>query len=124
MPLIDVSELMTDPDFCDDSIVVFRKSQNVNDYGVVDPTIAQQTITGVVTQGVGDQMYRSLDYEILAGSITVHTKFELSAGDGNELLADEIEWGGRRYVVKNLSDWSTFGEGFTSAECVLKRRPT
>lgn len=118
MALLDVSDVLTDPDFSD-ALTVYRSTIAVGDNGRTTKTTAALPIVGVVTQGGGDILDRTGDAEKIRGSITVHTMFILSAGGGG-IDADELDWQGRRYVVDNVSDWSNYGAGFSSAGCTLK----
>lgn len=121
MPNIDVTELLTDPDFAT-TITVYRTTQSVNNFGEAVSSVASTSVTAVVVAGVGDTMTRTLDYDMIAGGITIYSIFQLTAGDEAGAVADEVIYDNKRYIVKNLSDWSQFGIGFTVAECVIKRK--
>lgn len=118
MPFIDVTDVLLDPDFCE-TFTFIRSTVGTNSFGEGYTTETSTTQTGVITQGGGDILDRTGDAEKIRGSITIHTMFGLTAGDGTT-GADEIVWNGRRYIVDNVSDWSTYGAGFTSASCTLK----
>lgn len=117
MALLDVTEVLFDPDFAD-TITCIREMQNVGGNGLASSTTTTSNFTGVVTQEDGDVMQRMPDGEMVSGSITIHTVFRLSAG-GPDQNADIVTWQGRQYTVKMISDYSNFGAGFIAASCDL-----
>ena len=117
MPLLDVSEILLDPDFVD-SLVCARQTQTVDDDGIATDTPTTTPFFGVVTNNTGDLLMRLAEGSHINGSITVHSRFLLQAGsDGQD--ADIVTWNGRSYTVTNVGDWSRFGIGFTAANCEL-----
>jgi hypothetical protein len=117
MPLLDVSEILLDPDFVD-SLVCLRNTQTVGDDGIAINAQSSTPFYGVVTNNTGDLLMRMAEGSRVNGSITVHSQFNLIAGaDGID--ADVVTWNGRRYTVTNVADWSRFGRGFTAANCEL-----
>lgn len=117
MALLDVTEVLFDPDFAD-PLTCTRSIQDVDSRGLATATTKSIPFTGVVTQGDGDIMRRLPDGEMVSGSITVHTVFRLSAGGVDE-NADIVTWRGRNYTVKMTSDYSNYGAGFIAANCEL-----
>ena len=118
MALLDVTDVLLDPDFMDTGLVCERIAQTVNDdgMGVNAPTLIP--FAAVVTNDSGDILERIAVGERIKGSITLHTKFTLQDGaDG--LTADVVQWRGRRFTVSNVSDYSHFGQGFVAATCDL-----
>lgn len=118
MPLLDVSELLTDPDFAD-TITVYRQAVTITDTGrearteTVTPTIA------VVTPDQWSTLQRQAEGSNVSERITVITQFRLMASmDGFD--ADEITWNSKRYVVTAVGDCSRFGAGFVEASAELK----
>jgi len=117
MPLLDVSEILLDPDFVD-SLVCARNTQVVGDDGLAVDTPTATPFYGVVTNNTGDLLMRLAEGSRITGSITVHSQFNLIAGaDGID--ADIVTWNGRQYTVTNVGDWSRFGIGFTASNCEL-----
>jgi hypothetical protein len=117
MPLLDVSEILLDPDFVD-SLVCARQTQTVDDNGIATDSATSTPFYGVVTNNSGDLLMRLAEGSRINGSITVHSRFLLQAGsDGQD--ADVVTWNGRQYTVTNVGDWSRFGIGFTAANCEL-----
>lgn len=118
MPDLDVTDILSDPDFSD-TFTVTRFVQSISDGGIASntPTVFSN-ILGVVTANDNIDLLKMPDGEILNGSITIHTTFRLTNGDG-ATDADIITWHGRTYQVRTIGDWSGFGPGFISAVCTL-----
>lgn len=119
MPLLDVSDVLDDPDFCD-TITVTRLTETVdsNGYGVLTPTVFPD-ITAVVTAGSGDDLLQLPEASRVSGNILVHSRFSLNA-ETDTTKADVITWQGRTYTVTQCSDWGRFGQGFSRSICTLK----
>lgn len=66
MPDLDVTDILFDPDFCDTSLVVKRRSMAVDDNGFGKNTVVSSPFAGVVT------VDRSLESRLLAGGRVVH----------------------------------------------------
>lgn len=118
MPLLDVSDVLLDPDFVDSSLICARSAQTVGSDGMAVNTATQIPFSGVVTNDTGDQLIRNADGSRIQGSITIHSQFRLIDGVSG-FDADVVTWQGRSYVVNNVRDWSTYGQGFVAAQCVL-----
>jgi len=120
MPALDVSDLLSDPDFMDHFAVV-------RSVVTVDPVTgrgyeAQTTedAFGVVTSGDGQNLVREADAARDSGTITVHTTYRLtegSRGDGTD--ADIVQWNGHSWTVVRIDDYSRYGAGFVVATCSL-----
>lgn len=118
MALLDVTEVLLDPDFMDGGLVCFRGVQTVGDDGLAVNAETQHPFYGVITSSDGDILARLPDGERIIGSILIHTKFRLNDGSATE-TADKVTWRGRSYTVTNVNDYSHFGQGFVAAECDL-----
>ncbi|WLW59827.1 hypothetical protein RA224_21665 [Achromobacter aegrifaciens] len=119
MALLDVSDVLLDPDFMDTGLVCNRMAQTIDADGIATNTATAQPFAAVVTSDKGDVLHRNADGSRIVGSITVHTIFRLSDGSAGQ-DADEIVWQGRTYTVVNVNDYSHFGRGFVCATCDLK----
>lgn len=116
MALLDVSEILLDPDFMDHGLQCERNVQTVGSNGLSQNVTTLLPFSGVVTTNEGDVMERMSFGERIKGSIIVHSVFELQDGaDG--LTADIVRWKGRRYTVTRVSSYKHFGRGFVAAEC-------
>lgn len=118
MALLDVTDIVQDPDFMDLGLVCERQAQTVDDYGIASVSARLIKFSGVVTNDSGDILTRIDAGERIRGSITIHSKFILNDGKSG-YTADIVQWQGRRYTVSNVHDYSHFGRGFAAASCDL-----
>ncbi len=118
MPLLDVSEVLTDPDFAD-TIKVYRQAVTISDTG---RSIRSESIfktIAVVTPDQWSTLQRQAEGSNVSETITIITQFRLIPSmDGYD--ADEIVWNGKRYVVTAVGDCSRYGAGFVEASAELK----
>lgn len=119
MAQLDVTEILLDPDFMDTGLVCKRSVQTVGDNGRATNAVTSTPFAGVVTSDKGDILERIAGGERKKGSITIHTVFRLTAGSGEDSIADVVTWQGRDYTVANVNDYSHFGRGFVAASCDL-----
>ena len=118
MALLDVSDVICDPDFMDRGLVCERSAQAVGNDGLAINTKTNRPFSGVVTSDRGDVLTRGTTGERITGSIIIHTKFRLNDGSAG-FTADIVQWQGRRYTVAKVNDYSHFGRGFVCATCDL-----
>jgi hypothetical protein len=119
MALIDVSELLTDPDFTN-TVTLIRRASTVNTYGENVMTETQSTITAVVQGFNAESLERVPEGARLSDLIDVYYKGALHAESPGG-YADVIVWGGKRYqVFEVVEDFMNFGAGFTKAVCKLE----
>ncbi len=117
MPLLNVSSVLTDPDFAD-SFTVNRRMETVGTNGRT--TIGSQlipNILGVVTAISPSDLERQDGYESMTRSISVVTQFRLR-GPAQDEQPDVIIWRGSHFVVKHVDPYPQFGVGFFQVECV------
>lgn len=119
MAQLDVTEILLDPDFMDTGLVCKRSVQTIGDFGRAVNTVTSTPFAGVVTSDKGDILERIAGGERKKGSITIHTMFRLTAGSGEDSIADVVTWQGRDYTVANVNDYSHFGRGFVAVSCDL-----
>ena len=108
MPNLDVSEVLSDPDFAT-TVTVIRTTQTVGSNGRA--AAAEQSfhyIDAVVTIATGEQLARLPDERRSSSGITIHTTFRLQAST-DAIDADRVQWGGDEYTVGLVDDWSSFG---------------
>ena len=118
MALLDVSDILLDPDFMNTGLVCERNTQTIGLDGIAVNTPALTPFSGVVTSDNGDILQRGDFGERVKGSITIHTRFALIDGTTG-FTADIVRWQGRRYTVSSVNDWSHFGRGFVAATADL-----
>lgn len=116
---IDVSDLLTDPDFTSTATLI-RRAVSVNSYGESVLTETPSMITAVI-QGSGAETLDRLPEGVrLSDLIDVYYKGVLSA-ERPAGYADVILWGGKRYQVFEVTeDFMNFGQGFMKAVCKLE----
>ncbi len=119
MALLDVTEVLLDPDFMDMGLVCHRSTEATGDDGRTAVVTVDSPFAGVVTSDKGDILERLAGGERKKGSITIHTIFRLTAGS-NDITADVVTWQGNDYTVSNVNDYAYFGRGFVCATCDLK----
>lgn len=116
MALIDVSDLLTDPDFTD-SVTLIRRASSINVYGEHVMAETSTTITAVVQGTNTEDLIRMPEAARLRDMITVYYKGELMAMSVNG-YADVIVWQDNRYQVATIDEnFPNFGAGFTRAIC-------
>lgn len=116
MPLLDVTQILTDPDFAD-SFSVRRRSDVIDTHGRSVPT--EQVfagVIGVVTANSPSDLDRKEDYQTMSRSITIVCKFSLR-GETTSFQPDIVVWRGSNFLVKHVDLYPHFGAGFFQAEC-------
>ncbi len=111
--MIDVSELITDPDFAK-TFTVRRRVQSVNDYGEVSHTETDFDVVGCIQAGSVSPLTRDPDYEMTHDDITVYSPVAL-IGLKQSNAPDHILYRGNTYVVKKIYDWFDYGNGWCAA---------
>ncbi len=128
MPLLDVSEIVVDPDLAD-SFSVIRRVQSVdpNTGRVSVVETAHPDLFGVVTQQDPAALMRGDDQDHVNRLIFVASTFKfrnVSQEDGIQYKGDIIVWppagqeGSTQYTVLKVYSYSRYGAGIT--ECVAQ----
>lgn len=117
MALLDVTDVLDDPDFWS-NITVERIQSGVDARGETALTRTQFPILGCVQPISTQELLRSPDAERLRGGVTVYARFGFISGDG-PMSADNIIVGKTRYTVISTNDWGAYGSGYTQAQCAL-----
>jgi hypothetical protein len=120
VPLLDVSDLLLDPDFSEE-LTIQRRADTVGDngrtskgsiqivprpYGVVLP---KDTWIG------GNELERQPEGQFRGAALTVHSQFRFrSTAQGFQ--PDILIWNGDPYVCTLVNNYSHYGQGFTEAE--------
>lgn len=118
MALLDVSFLLTDPDFAD-QVAVWRPTQTVDAHGVALVSYEVFVITACIAPASGAVLELIPEAERALESISVSSITPLRVANGSD-QADEVDWNDKRYRVSIVQDYSNFGAGFTVATCLLK----
>lgn len=120
MPVLDVTEILGDPDFAQ-QIMVRRGVLTEDDNGRGSMSYPPDVSTSaVVVPASGYDLMRLPDAERNEEHIRVYTQFPLSIGQGPSQTADLIIFHGKQYVVTQLDDYTDFGAGFVSALCAMR----
>ena len=118
MPLLDVSEVLSDPDFSQ-VITIQRNAQTVNAQGRAVDNVSTFTIQGVITIGPLDPLVLNTDAAFTRKSIAVHTRTQLyDVTSGFE--PDNVLFEGNVYLVKRVYPWNQYGAGFYAADCEMQ----
>jgi galactose-6-phosphate isomerase len=118
MPLLDVTEILTDPDFWEGGLVCVRQRQTIGTDGLANNQQIPIPFGGVVTQVKGNVLNRDAAGEIITGSILIITRFRLQDGKSGS-SADIVQRQTRSYTVKEVLPYSKYGLGFVEATCEL-----
>jgi galactose-6-phosphate isomerase len=121
MPDLDVSDLLTDPDFAEE-LTIIRRAVTINTHG--RQQVAETTISpkpwGVVLPQSDQPLQRGPDQQSLPMLLQVHTKFRLRSASivgTQEYQPDLLIWNGSRFLVNRVYPFSHFGQGFIVADC-------
>ena len=126
MPLLDVSEILLDPDFVTLGLICSRQVQMVNEDGLATNTPVIFTFSGVVTSISGEVLNRIAIGERISGKILICTRFRLM--DGNSANSADIITINKcgcstadslSYTVVQVNNYSKYGAGFVEAVCEL-----
>ena len=123
MTLLDVTEILSDPDFST-TFTVIQTYETISASGrSVQSIVTTPDVVGVVIPE-GGNLVRLPDGSRLAGSIDVYTTWPLKEGTGGADAspaseetseADIVVWRARKYVVRATQDYSEFGQGWVLA---------
>lgn len=118
MALIDVSELMVDPDFVDKMVLVTRVSK-VNNLGQNVLTEAFENSFGSIQPASGQTLERLPEAMRNVNMVSFWFKGKIiatAAGKYSSLLIFK----GSRFNVKTVFDWTNWGEGWSEGLCIAE----
>ncbi|CAI1250873.1 Uncharacterised protein [Serratia ficaria] len=124
MPLLDVTEVLLDPDFADNSLICRRQIQTTDDDNFPVNTQQEIPFSGVVTVDRSLEAKRMAAGQNINGAILIVTQFRLTQGsknaaDGPNLDADLVVYNGGLYRVTFVDPYTRNGAGFVQAHCEL-----
>lgn len=111
MALLDVSEILTDPDFVE-SFTVVRRTENVNNYGMAILTLEGFAAKGVITAAGPNDLKRLPEAQLQDRTLSVVSRFQFF-GASVGYQPDLIQWRSGLYIVAVLDLYPHFGRGFT-----------
>lgn len=115
--LLDVTDVLDDPDFCDTTLVLTRKVVAQQSDGLALGKGGQITFSGVVVPDGGQELIQTPEGNQVQGDITIFTRTALTTGDA-DYDADVVLWNGAAYRVVATKSW-LFGQTYTQAICTL-----
>ncbi|MBD2803493.1 head-tail adaptor [Xenorhabdus sp. ZM] len=118
MPFLDVTEVLSDPDFCDPSLTYKRRKSVIDDDGI--PSIQETIIqfSGVVTVDRSIEAQLRMSGQTVTGNILIVTTERLIAGATGH-IGDIVTYQNREYLVKSVDPYTAYGAGFVQAHCEL-----
>lgn len=124
MPLLDVTDVLLDPDFLDTSLVCHRQVQTVDGDNFPVNTPQDLPFSGVVTVDRSLEAKRMTAGQNINGAILIVTQFRLTQGQpgsdtAQKLDADTVSYQGRVYRVTFIDPYTSYGSGFVQAHCEL-----
>lgn len=116
-PLLDVSDVLDDPDFLDTTLRLKPTAITVGNDGLAEGTAGWIAFAGVVIPDGGTDLIQLGEGDEVQGDITIYTRQPLTTGDADR-GADTVFWDGAPYVVINAQPWR-YGSGYFRAVCKL-----
>lgn len=104
--MIDVSRLITDPDFCERFVI--RRRIGKWEAGRFIATPEDTAVTGIVEPTSGDDLEMVPEGDRVSGMMTFYTKQPVYLSQGKS-QSDEIIWRDRVYKAVQILDWSRHG---------------
>ena len=117
MPLVDVVDLLSDPDVAGEDFQVLRTTRTLINGRTVD-TPSQLSAYGSIAPASGSQLLIIPEAERVGSFISVVTPFILQPLT-NTTAPDQVIWNGGTYRVRTVKNWENFGQGFCEATCEL-----
>lgn len=119
MALIDVSDLLLDPDFTN-VVTLIRRTSTINTHGEHEMTESPCNIVASVQDINTEDLVRLPEGARLQDLITVYYRGDLQP-ESKGGYSDLIVWQGRRYQVRTVDEeFMNFGAGFTRAICSME----
>lgn len=116
MALLDVTDVLFDPDLTD-TFTVERRVETVGSNGRSTTSVTAFSGLGVVTSAGPNDLARLDDSQRMGRVISIVTAANLR-GAVNGYQPDVIQWRGNRFVIATIDNYPQFGSGFTQAICV------
>jgi hypothetical protein len=119
LALIDVSELLVDPDFVD-AISLITRTSTPNTYG--ENTLSESTVVSVGSvQPAAGKTVRRLPEQLQTANVSSFWfKGEIKTTDGGTTYPMILVFKGKRYQVQMVFDWTNFGQGWSEGVCIAE----
>lgn len=120
MPLVDVSDILNDPDIAGQEFIVLRRQEVVNDFG--ESTISVEKIPelfGSIQPEGDNDLIREDSLDAQSKTVIIVTSFRLrgvaKGPNKSRFKPDIIFYEDTYYEVMSLKSWGSFGYGFVEA---------
>lgn len=120
MALLDVSELMSDPDFVD-PIQVINRVPGVDSFGQAYFTEKAIDTVGSVQPASYRTVQKLPEAMRVANVSSFWVRGSAIVASREGAYASILVFRGVRYQVQTVADWSNFGEGYTEGTCVAEK---
>lgn len=119
MALIDVSELLVDPDFVD-AVMVIRRTTAVNTFGenVVSEPTTINTVASV--QPASFKQIQRLPEALRSSDVRSFFIKLAVVQDSTSEYPDILVFGGKRFEIQTAAPWLNFGAGWNEAVAVAE----
>lgn len=118
MAAIDVSDIVSDPDF-QDIVTLKRRTSTVNTYGENVLSETSASVYMVIQPASPDDLQRLPDSVRRRDAVTAYYQGTLSADIADGAYPDVIVWNGKRYQVQTADPYNNWGNGYARAICSL-----
>lgn len=118
MALIDVSELLVDPDFVD-PITQIKRVPTIDTSGTQTFTETPFETIGSV-QPASTATIQKMPEALRVANLRSFWIKGIITYQSTGQYPDILVFKGKRYQVNSVSDWSNFGEGYTEGTCVAE----
>ena len=118
MARIDVTELMTDPDFVG-PIKQIKRKDLVDNFGRLQLTEICIDTVGSVQPITGKELNRMPESLRVADMMTFYIKGVITATAPGK-YSDILVFAGKRFQILTVTDWSAWGQGWASGACVAE----
>lgn len=118
MAQVNVSELLSDPDFTDAIVVISRQPQ-VDSFGQNRIVEVSFNTIGSVQPASGHAVQRLPEALRVANVSTFWFKGTIVASAPGQ-YSSVLTFKGQRYQVQTVLDWSNWGAGWTEGTCVAE----
>lgn len=113
MALLDVTEILTDPDFADD-FPVKRRAESVGQNGRSELQVRDMKGVGVICAASPSDLERLPEDQRMRRTISIVTQFRLQ-GPSPGYQADLVGWQGDFFVIVDIQPYTNYGAGFVQA---------
>ena len=104
--MLDVSQLIYDPDFCESFVIRHRRGTWQD--GAFITNVEEKNVLGIVEPTSGEDLKQLPEADRVGGLMTFYSKETLDLGQEDQ-LSDEIISRGKVYQLLQVQDWSRHG---------------